>query len=465
MVGPAGHDQDAVRERALQAAQRLVPAVAAGRELGEHRSEFRGHRAALRDPGVHTKPRSGRRPEQRHDARRGRESAVGVFRVQADLDGMPGAGRRHGREAASPGHVDLELHQIDAAGELRDDVLDLETRVRLQEIEPSREIHEELDAHLVPVLRGGHEPHGGVGERRLEVRGEACRRRLRHEFLEPALQRAVSGPDGPDRPVAVRLDLHLDVAHPGHPPLEEHRAVVRDARRLAPERAIRGLQVRRRRDAPDRAAAGSPARLERHRVAERLGLRQRGIERVGGRVAPRNHRNPRLLGQALRADLVAQPPHRPAVGTDDDHAQALAHLRELGPLGHESPPRPDRIRLRLGQAPLEDPVVEVRRAPQPVGVVHVGRRPEVDGLVGLAHEPGVPVRLREQGDDADAAPMLQVVFADRMNEPHRGFAAVHDRDSAEVSGHACLDGGPTGTAGRPARGGNFALYPGAPRNG
>jgi hypothetical protein len=168
---------------ALQASHCLVAAVAARRQLGDHRAELRGHRAALGDSRIDAQPRPGRHPEQRHDARRGREPVVGIFGVEPDLDGVAGAGGRHGSEPAATGHIDLELHEVDAACELRDDVLDLETGVCLEEVEPPREVHEELDAHLVPILRGGHQPYGGVGKRRLQGRGEPGCRRLRHQFL------------------------------------------------------------------------------------------------------------------------------------------------------------------------------------------------------------------------------------------------------------------------------------------
>jgi len=98
-------------------------------------------------------------------------------------------------------------------------------------------------------------------------------------------------------------------------------------------------------------------------------MRQRRLERIDLAVAPGNDRDPGLLGQTLRADLVAQPAHRPAVGADDRHAEAFAQLGELGPLGDEPPAGPDRVGLRLRQRAFKHAVVEVGRAPQPVGVV------------------------------------------------------------------------------------------------
>ena len=42
------------------------------------------------------------------------------------------------------------------------------------------------------------------------------------QLLVPPLHRAVPDPHGPDGAVGVRNDLDLDVAGPGHQPLEEH---------------------------------------------------------------------------------------------------------------------------------------------------------------------------------------------------------------------------------------------------
>jgi len=58
--------------------------------------------------------------------------------------------------------------------------------------------------------------------------------------------------------VAVGLDLHLDVAHPGHPAIDKQRSVAEDARGITPDPAERRLEVERRGHPPDRASP--PAR-------------------------------------------------------------------------------------------------------------------------------------------------------------------------------------------------------------
>jgi len=212
------------------------------------------------------------------------------------------------------------------------------------------------------------------------------------------------------------------------------------------------FEIGRRGHSPDGTAPGSPARLERDRVADSLRLGERGIHGVGRRLAPRDYRDagPARRGASRRSCRPGAASNR--CRTDDRHSEPLAQLGELGPLRDEPPPGPDCVRLRLDQPPLESTVVEIGRPPQPIGLVHVGRRTEADGLVGFAHEPRMPVGFGEQGDDADAGPVFQVVLADRVDEPHGGFAAVHDRDATEVSQHACLDGGPAGAASRTVQG-------------
>ena len=121
---------------------------------------------------------------------------------------------------------------------------------------------------------------------------------------------------------------------------------------------------------PDAAAATARGRLEHQRVADLVGAGQRALEGVDRAAAPRSDRDAHLLGEQLRADLVAQPAHRLGARTDEGDAQAVAQVDERGVLGHEAPARPHRVGTALRQGTFEDGQVDVgpcRCRPEVVG--------------------------------------------------------------------------------------------------
>ena len=111
----------------------------------------------------------------------------------------------------SRGRADLELHEVEPRHHLGHGVLDLHARVHLEEVDVLRLVHQKLEraerrvarladrladdlAHLLPPLGR----HGGA-------------RRLLHDLLVAALERALALAERPDPAVVVGEDLELDV--------------------------------------------------------------------------------------------------------------------------------------------------------------------------------------------------------------------------------------------------------------
>ena len=122
-----------------------------GDDLGDHRVEVGRDRVALGHPRVDPDAGSSGKAQQRDASRRGGEVAVGVFGVEAGLDGVATLGRPAGRipaqlvETTAVRHVDLQLDEVGVGDDLRDGVLDLQPGVHLEE-------GEELLARVVEEL-------------------------------------------------------------------------------------------------------------------------------------------------------------------------------------------------------------------------------------------------------------------------------------------------------------------------
>ena len=446
--GAAVQDDGALREGAPEPGERLAPIGSVGDDLGDHRVEIGGHGVALRHAPVDPQARSGRKAEVDEGAGGGREAGVGILGVEPDLDGVARVGRRVAHEAPAAGDVDLELHEVEAGRHLGHRVLDLETRVDLEERERhALRVEEELDRPGVAVAGGPRDPERRGAQVPVDVGRQGGRGRLLQHLLVPPLHRAVADADGPRRSVGVAEDLDFHVPHAPQELLDEDGRIAEGAERLVPGALERLGHLLGTRD--DANAAPSPARgrLDEDRVAERLRCRGRLGRPGDGPAAPRDDRNARVLGEPLGADLVAEPPHGVGRGTDEDDAQPLAELREAGVLGDEAPARPDRVGLRGHQRRFEQPVVEVARLPLAVARVDDRGGPESEGLVGLPHEHGAAVGVGVEGDRPDARAALLVELADGVDEAHRGLAAVDDRHALEFGVHVSSD--PECRAGRP----------------
>ena len=152
--------------------------------------------------------------------------------------------------------------------------------------------------------------------------------------------------------------------------------------------------------------------------------------RVDRPAAPGRDRHAGLLGEPLGRDLVAEAAHASALGPDEDDAEPLAQLGERRVLGHEAPADPGgvgaasrraRARARRGRGSRCGAAVASRRG-----------RAEAVRLVGVAHEHRLRARARCRGRSARIGSLALVVeLAHGVDEPHRGLAAVDDRQAGE----------------------------------
>ena len=413
-----------------QPGQGLLARAADRDDLGDHRVEVGRDGVALGDPGVDAYAGS-RGQLEPDDAAGGRsEVAVGVLGVEPGLDRVPGLARLGGvqvGETTAARDEDLRLHQVDIGGRLGDRVLDLQARVDLQEGErPVAGAVEELHGAGADVAHG----QGKALGRRLDLLGllgdEQRRGGLLDHLLVAPLDRAVAHAQGPGGAVPVSDQLDLDVPGAGDQALQEDRAVAERPKRLVAGALEGVLQVVGRGHHPDAAAATPRGRLEHQRVADLVRAGQRALEGVDRAAAPGCHRDADLLGEQLRADLVAQPAHGLGARADEGDAQTLAQVHEGGVLGHEAPTRPHRVGAGLGQGALQHGQVEVRP----------GRgRTQVVGQVGLAdeHRPGLARRV--QGDRLDAALAGCVDVSHGVNQAHRRLTTVRDRNAREHLQH------------------------------
>jgi hypothetical protein len=450
----AVEDHGALREGAPEAGERLSPVGPVGDDLGDHRVELGGDGVPLGHAAVDPEAGTRREAEVDEGPGSGREPGVGVFGVEAHLDGVPRDGGRVAHEPPAAGDVDLELHEVEARRHFRDGVLDLEARVHLEEGErPALRVVEELDGPRVAVPGRPRDPERGGFQLALDVGGHRGCGRLLEDLLVPPLDGAVADPDGPRRAVRVAEDLHLDVPDALEELLDEDGRVAEGPERLV-LRALegRGHLAGARHDA-DPASSPARGRLDDDRVAESLG-RGRRLARAGhGPAAPRDHRDAGVFRELLGADLVAQAPHGVGRRADEDDAEPVAELGEAGVLGDEPPAGPDGVRARGREGGLEPRVVEVADFPLAVGLVDDRGGTERESLVGFPHEHRAAVGVGVEGDGEDARSALLVELADGVDEAHRGLAAVDDGHALEFGVHVSSEGPPPGAALRPPPGG------------
>ena len=272
------------------------------------------------------------------------------------------------------------------------------------------------------VPDGQGEPLGRGLELLVLLGAQQRRGGLLDDLLVAALDRAVAYADRPGGAVAVGDQLHLDVAGAGHQALEEDGAVAEGAQGLVAGALVGVLEVGRGGHHPDAPAATTGGRLEHQRVADLGGGGQRVLEGVHCPAAPGRHRDADLLGDQLRADLVAEPAHRVGARADEGHAELVAQVDERRVLGDEAPAGPRGVGAGVQQRPLEHGQVEV--GPRRGGA-------EVVGEVGLAHEHGVGLTRGVQRHGLDRPVAGCVDLADGVDQPHGGLTTVDDRDAAE----------------------------------
>ncbi len=224
--------------------------------------------------------------------------------------------------------------------------------------------------------------------------------------------------------------LHLDVPGPGDDPLHEHGCIAEGLEALGPGAVERFGKAGSMVNLADATTAATRRRLDHQRKADLFGVPVCLLDRVDGSATPRRDGYAGPLGEQLGTDLVAEAAHHIGIRTDEDDAEVDAELGELGPFGNEPPTHPCRIGTRRDQRSPQRLEVEVR-----IAGVGCSSLVDADRLVCLTHEHRCSLGSRVQCDGADVDLVLMAELPHGIDEPHRCFAPVDDRDAAEPLVH------------------------------
>mmetsp|Transcript_92516 Transcript_92516/g.239567 ORF Transcript_92516/g.239567 Transcript_92516/m.239567 type:complete len:559 (+) Transcript_92516:3-1679(+) len=340
-------------------------------------------------------------------------------------------------------YLELRRRQVHPCQLLGHGMLDLQPRVKLQEVELlALRIEEVLDRPRPDVADVLRQPLRRALHLRERILGHDRGRPFLEDFLEAALRGAVSAVECHGAPVLVADDLHLDVARPltelHHEDGGPRRSFVLHLREV-------GLNLLFRTAHPDALAAASLGRLHHHREANALSalhslrgrchaallegllgdrtlLREVGREAVAG---PWDRRHARRLSQDIGGDLVSQHRHHGRRWADEGDTQLFQLFREIRVLRGVAPSRPDCVHL-LGLRGLADEV-NVRI------VVHILARRNLHERVGQADELRVGVevvagRHDDKLEDLVEAQLEVGPLAHREDRLRSCHAVVRDED-------------------------------------
>ena len=149
-------------------------------------------------------------------------------------------------------------------------VLDLQARVHLEEVAPPVHLDQKLDGAGVHVSRALGDADGGGAELRAQFLRDTRPGRLLDQLLVTPLDRAVAFSEPNDVAVAVREDLHLDVARAPDLPLQVQSGRSEGRGRLAGRASPGSLEVLVADDDAHPLATAASGRFEEHRVADLL---------------------------------------------------------------------------------------------------------------------------------------------------------------------------------------------------
>ncbi len=393
-------------------------------ELGDHRVVIDRDLAALEDAGVVANHRLAIRPLARraigHEPPgRGQEVAGRVLGIDSGFD-RPAVELHVGlrnRELLAEGYPDHLLDEIDTGDHLGDRVLDLQTRVHLEEVEGLVLPRHELDRAGRVVVHGLGQRHSLLAHLAAGRLVEQRRRRLLQNLLVAALDRAFALAEIDDVAVLVAENLDLDMAGIDDEFLDEDPVIAEGGcgLRLGTGEAFGDLS-RRMGDAHALAAAAGRG-LDHHGIADLVGNGHRMLGALDDAEEARNGRN---LGSGrclLRLDLVAHRRDGAGIGADEDDAVILERLGEGLALGQETVAGMHGLRARL-LAGVDDLV------DQEVGLGG-GCCADMHGLIGHFDMQSVAIRIGIDGDRLDThAPR-------RLDDTAGDLAAVRDQDLRE----------------------------------
>ena len=209
--GKAGHH--VLAESAAGTLDGFLAGAACDDELGQHGVKLATDHRTCAHARIHAHAGAGRLRVGGHRAGGGHEVRGRVFAIDAELDGMAaGDGIAVDTQLLAAGDAELLAHQVDAGGFFGDGVFDLQAGIDLQEGNQAVRADEVFHrARAVVTGLAADGLRGGVDALALSVCKERCRRLL-HELLKAALQRAIAGAHDDDVAVLIRQHLGLHVA-------------------------------------------------------------------------------------------------------------------------------------------------------------------------------------------------------------------------------------------------------------
>jgi hypothetical protein len=275
-------------------------------------------------------------------------------------------------------------------------MLDLQPGVHFHEVEVAVFVSDEFHRAGIHIADRHRRRNCSFAHFAAALRRHSRCRRLLEDLLMTALHRAVAFEQIHAMPLHVRKHLHLDVPRTGEILLDEHPVIAERGGRFALRRSERVGKVPRLPDHPHALAAASRGRLDQHRVADAIGflLERRGILR--GAVIAGHQRHAGFFHQRLCAAFRSHRLDRISRRTDEHHPGLPTSLRKLRVLGQEAVTGMDRLYAAFLRG-LEDAV----RAQ--IGFARM-RGSDQAGLVAARHVQRACVRLRINGDSANAEP-------------------------------------------------------------
>ena len=256
-------------------------------------------------------------------------------------------------ERRAGGDEHLRLHEVDIGDLLGHGVLDLDTRVHLDEdvlvlVHPHG-VDQEFDGAGVDVADRLGELDG-IGVQSIPQLVADVRRRCDlDDLLIAALHRAVAFEQVQGRSVCVGENLHLDVTRPQHRLLQEHGRVTERAVGLPHRSLERTTQLGRRLDPAHAPAAAACNSLREDRKPDFFCACDQHLDVCRRRRRPQN-RNTRGNGMLFRGDLVSRHLEHVLARPDERDSVLGRSLRQLGVLAQETVARVDRVGTRLSNA-------------------------------------------------------------------------------------------------------------------
>src|SRR5258706_1383288 len=228
-------EDDVIAQRAVEAVDGGIARLRVADQLRQHRIETDADLRSLRNAGIDADARAGRLAIEGDRAALRKEAVIGVFRVDAHLDGVAALMQivLPPWQRPAGGDGELRADQIDAGYFLRDRVLDLQSRVHLQKVKVVLRGDDELDRAGASVIDTARRFHRRRGHAPAQIVAVARRRRLLDHLLMPPLDRTIALEEMDDVAVAIAEDLKLDVARLLDIALEQKPVIAKRFLRLA----------------------------------------------------------------------------------------------------------------------------------------------------------------------------------------------------------------------------------------